>query len=122
MLTPPSNFHSKNAKEIFYGRFCECDNFNCPRSRRLICSGERMTMATASVVLVFAKSVGRDPPVISLTTKKTRIVILRNQCCVGFMISWQTNKLRGSSETFSCTCICSFLHPFLASKSIVAYH
>uniref|UniRef100_A0A915HMP9 Integrin beta-like protein 1 n=1 Tax=Romanomermis culicivorax TaxID=13658 RepID=A0A915HMP9_ROMCU len=27
-----------NAKEIFYGRFCECDNFNCPRSRRLICS------------------------------------------------------------------------------------
>ena len=29
-----------NTNEIYSGKFCECDNFNCDRSNGLICGGE----------------------------------------------------------------------------------
>lgn len=34
----------ENANEIYFGRFCECDNFNCDRSDGLICGGNELTL------------------------------------------------------------------------------
>lgn len=31
----------QNPAEIYSGKYCECDNFNCDRSNNMLCGGER---------------------------------------------------------------------------------
>lgn len=38
-----------NTNEIYSGKFCECDNFNCDRSNGLICGGKNSLVAKCSI-------------------------------------------------------------------------
>lgn len=42
----------ENTNEVYSGKYCECDNFNCDRSNGLICGGEKLLQRCLQAKLV----------------------------------------------------------------------